>query len=257
MWQSGHGRWLWCALILMYQPALWCSGIADGLQAWRWQLAAVRPPPGPGHESNVEHRPRLNTTQRPGHTSRKALATKKKALILMRHLDQGCSHVRGLLLSVLESRDDCAGPWRVAVVKLALHELIWTWYSLCAGRCFESFFSCDCLLAIKARSSKCLSYSAQVRLIGAKPIVQVRRWNSQVGPLRRSLIHKPNKNKQPKKQPGRSPPRQPGTPRPGSQLHEPRKEQQTPETSRRYYSRRLSAHWGLPDNALIYGSLTT
>ena len=32
------------------EPALWCSGIADGLQAWRGQLAAVRLPPGPGRE---------------------------------------------------------------------------------------------------------------------------------------------------------------------------------------------------------------
>ena len=35
----------------LVQPALWCSGIADGLRAWRWQLAAVRLPPGPGRES--------------------------------------------------------------------------------------------------------------------------------------------------------------------------------------------------------------
>ena len=34
-----------------HEPALWCSGIADGLRAWRWQLAAVRLPPGPGRES--------------------------------------------------------------------------------------------------------------------------------------------------------------------------------------------------------------
>ena len=33
------------------EPALWCSGIADGLQAWRWQLAAVRHPPGPRRKS--------------------------------------------------------------------------------------------------------------------------------------------------------------------------------------------------------------
>ena len=31
--------------------ALWCSGIADRLQAWRWQLAAARLPPGPGRKS--------------------------------------------------------------------------------------------------------------------------------------------------------------------------------------------------------------
>ena len=33
------------------EPALLCSGIADGLRAWGWQLAAVRLPPGPGRES--------------------------------------------------------------------------------------------------------------------------------------------------------------------------------------------------------------
>ena len=256
MRQSGHGRWLWCALILTCQPALWCSGIADGLQAWRWQLAAVRLPPGPGRGSNVEHRPRLNTMQRPGHTSRKALAT-KKALILMRHLGQGCSHVCGLLLSVLESRDDCAGPWRVAVVKLALHELIWTWYSLCVGRCFESFFSCDCLLAIRARSSKCLSYSAQVRLIGAKPIVQVRRWNSQVGPLRRSLIQ--TQQKQATKKATRAQPAT-ATRNPPARLPVARAKERTANTrdfTKILLKVRLSAYWGLPDSALIYGSLTT
>ena len=41
--------------------------------------------------------------------------------------------------------------------------------------------------------------------------------------------HKTQNNKQ--QEPGRSPPRQPGTPRPGSQLHEPRKEKQPHETS--------------------------
>ena len=46
---------------------------------------------------------------------------------------------------------------------------------------------------------------------------------------RRTIKKKSHKNIQPnnkKQQPGRSPPRQPGTPRPGSQLHEPEKEQQ-------------------------------
>ena len=44
----------------------------------------------------------------------------------------------------------------------------------------QAFFSCDCLSAIMARSVNCLdptylSYAVQVRLIEAKPIVQVRR----------------------------------------------------------------------------------
>ena len=51
------------------------------------------------------------------------------------------------------------------------------------------------------------------------------------------------------------PPRQPGTPRPGSQLHGPRKEQQKPEISRRNYSRHTRAHIEQPDSAPIYGSL--
>ena len=46
-------------LVRFFQPALWYSGIADGLRAWRWQLAAVRLPPGPGRESDVVHRLRL------------------------------------------------------------------------------------------------------------------------------------------------------------------------------------------------------
>ena len=40
-------------------------------------------PPGPGRESDVVHRLRLNTMQRPGHTGRKALA-KKKLLSLLK-----------------------------------------------------------------------------------------------------------------------------------------------------------------------------
>ena len=50
------------------------------------------------------------------------------------------------------------------------------------------FFSCDCLSTIMVRSVNCLNpiytrYAVQVRLIGAKPILQVRRWNRQTGPL--------------------------------------------------------------------------
>ena len=41
------------------------------------------------------------------------------------------------------------------------------------------FFSCVCLLASMARSVNCLGRknAVQVHLIGAKPIVQVKRWN--------------------------------------------------------------------------------
>ena len=54
-----------------------------------------------------------------------------------------------------------------------------------------------------------------------KAILQVKRWDIQLGPKRKkSLNRQPNNNK---KKPGRSPLRQPGTPRPGSQLDEPRK----------------------------------
>ena len=42
------------------------------------QLAAVRLLPGPGRESDVVHRLRLNTMQRPGHTGRRR-SRKKKA----------------------------------------------------------------------------------------------------------------------------------------------------------------------------------
>ena len=70
-------------------------------------------------------------------------------------------------------------------------------------------------------SGRCLKLkytrnAVQVRLIGAKPIVQVRRWNIHLGPSKFEVSYQkqPNSN-----QPGRSPPRQPGTPRPGSQLH--------------------------------------
>ena len=68
--------------------------------------------------------------------------------------------------------------------------------------------------------------------------------------------HKDNQTNNKQQQPGRSPPRQPGTPRPGSQLHEPRKEQQTTrDFTMRQIKVRLNVHWSLPDNALIYGSL--
>ena len=46
------------------QGRLCCSGIADGLQAWGWQLAAVRLPPGPGCESDVVHRLNLKCSDR-------------------------------------------------------------------------------------------------------------------------------------------------------------------------------------------------
>ena len=62
---------------LLAKGRLCCSGIADGLQAWGWQLAAVRLPPGPGCEfgRGTQTKPQM---QRPGHTGRKALATKKQ-----------------------------------------------------------------------------------------------------------------------------------------------------------------------------------
>ena len=49
----------------MSQPALWYRGIADALQAWRRQLAAVRLPPGLGCESDVVHRLRLKAATGP------------------------------------------------------------------------------------------------------------------------------------------------------------------------------------------------
>ena len=74
--QCLHGRQ---ECILRFIPLAFpcCSGIADGLQAWGWQLAAVRLPPGPGRESDVVHRLNKPQMQRPGHTGRKALAQKK------------------------------------------------------------------------------------------------------------------------------------------------------------------------------------
>ena len=60
------------------EPALWCNGIADGLQAWRWQLAAVRFPPAPGRESwrGAQTKARYNAATR-GHAPNGA-RTKKK-----------------------------------------------------------------------------------------------------------------------------------------------------------------------------------
>ena len=67
----------------MLQGRLCCSGIADGLQAWGWQLAAVRLPPGPGCEfgRGTQTKPQM---QRPGHTGRKALAKKKTLQSMLR-----------------------------------------------------------------------------------------------------------------------------------------------------------------------------
>ena len=46
------------------------SGIADGLRAWRWQLAAVRLPPGPeGRESTCpKWRSEKKNSDLSGHT---------------------------------------------------------------------------------------------------------------------------------------------------------------------------------------------
>ena len=57
------------------------------------------------------------------------------------------------------------------------------------------FFSCVCLMASMARSVNCLGQkkAVQVHLIGAKPIVQVKRWNERQDHSCGSL-YEPNKN---------------------------------------------------------------
>ena len=83
------------------------------------------------------------------------------------------------------------GSAKVAPAALMLEALVWNPCEVFPNRTF--IFFCDCLSTIMVRSVNCLDpiytrNAVQVRLIGAKPIVQVRRWNRQVGPLRRSLI---------------------------------------------------------------------
>ena len=80
-----------------------------------------------------------------------------------------------------------------------------------------SIFSCNCLSTIMVRSVNCLKpkytrKAVQVRLIGAKPIVQVRRWNIHVGPSKLEVSYQKQQNSKP---PGRSPPWQTGTLRSG------------------------------------------
>ena len=54
----------------------------------------------------------------------------------------------------------------------------------------QDFFSCDCLMASMARSVECLNRkldAVQVHLIGAVPIVQVKKWNEEQDHSYRSL----------------------------------------------------------------------
>ena len=70
---------------------------------------------------------------------------------------------------------------------------------------------------------------------------KVKQTNRTISKEVSKLTTKQTKNKQ--QQPGRSPPRQPGTPQPGSQLHEPRKEQQpTRDFTMRQIKVRLNVH---------------
>ena len=91
--------------------------------------------------------------------------------------------------------------------------------------------------------------AVQVHLIGAEPIVQVRTWNSWTGPFLQSLLknkHKQNRNKE-----GHSPPRQPGTPRPGSQVHGPRiNNQRELKRLQRQIQVRLNVHRHVLNDAL-------
>ena len=85
------------------------SGIADGLQAWRWQLAAVRAPPGPGHESDVVRRLSLNTMQRPGHAilAKRRSQKKKKPVLQVKQWD--VSYIQNAIMCILNA---IGGPTR-------------------------------------------------------------------------------------------------------------------------------------------------
>ena len=77
-WQEYHNK--------VDQPALLCSGIADGLRTWGWQLAAVRLPPGPGRELWRGKQTKAPCTQRPGDLPQMALEQKNTTTRWIKHL---------------------------------------------------------------------------------------------------------------------------------------------------------------------------
>ena len=111
-------------------------------------------------------------------------------------------------------------------------------------------------MASMARSVNCLGQknAVQVHLIGAKPIVQVKRWNERKDHSSGSL-YEPNKNNNTTK--GRGPPRQPGTPRPGSQVHGPKKPTTTNKRLQRQILVRLNVQRSALNDALIHWSAVT
>ena len=113
------------------------------------------------------------------------------------------------------------------------------------------FFFCVCLMASMTRSVNCLGQknAVQVHLIGAKPIVQVKRWNERQNHSSGSL-YEPNKNNNTTK--GRSPPRQPGIPLPGFQVHGPKKPTTTNKRLQRQILVRLNVQRSALNDALIH-----